>query len=105
MTTETFSEIGNPRPSIVKDPSAVLDYVFDWTDWLAEVGDAIASYSVTVDGVTKDSDSRVGARVTVWVSGGVATAGEVASITCSVTTTSSPARTEQRTIYLKIRER
>ncbi len=103
MTTETFSNIGNPSPSIPKDPDATLDYIFNWTDWLALGGDAISSYTVTVNGVTKDSDARIGAYVTAWVSGGVA--GQVASITCSVTTNSSPARTDHRTVYLKIRER
>lgn len=105
MTTETFSEVGQPRPWIAKDPDAVLDYIFNWTDWLALTGDAIASYTVTVDGVTKDSDSRTGAYIIAVVSGGSALPGEVASITCSVTTNSSPARTDQRTIYLRIRER
>lgn len=103
MTTDTISEIGNPSPWILKDPDAVLDYVFDWTDWLTENGDAIASYTVTVDGVTKDSDSRVGARVTAWVSGG--TVGTTASVTCRVVTDNSPTRTDERTIYLKIRAR
>lgn len=103
MTTETFSLIGNPSPSIPKDPDAALDYIFNWTEWLALGGDSIASYAVTVNGVTKDSDARTGAYVTAWVSGG--TAGETASVTCSVTTNSTPPRTDHRTVYLKIRER
>ncbi len=104
MSVETFSEVGNRRPWIAKDPDATLDYSFDWGEWLA-AGESISSYSVTVDGVTKQSDSRSGSVVTAWVSGGVATPGSVATITCQVTTDSSPARTDQRTIYLKIRER
>lgn len=99
--TDTYSEIGIYRPSIIKDPGATLDYTFDWTDWLALVADTIASYSVTVDGVTKTSDARVGALVTVWVSGG--TLGGVGSATCHVTTTGG--RTDDRTIYFLIRER
>lgn len=102
MTTETYSEIGNPRPSIAKDPDARLDYSFDWTDWLA-AGESISTYSITVDGVVKDTDSRSGAVVTAWISGG--TAGQVASVTCSITTNSTPTRTEQRTVYLRVRER
>ena len=104
MTTETFSEVGNPRPWIRKDPGATLDYSFDWTDWL-DAGEAIATYAVTVDGVTLDSQSRDGAVVTGWVSGGTAGPGVVASITCEITTDALPSRTDQRTIYLKIRER
>lgn len=103
MTTETYSLVGNPSPSIPKDPDAALDYIFNWTDWLAPASEAIASYEVTVDGVTLDSHQRTGAYVTAWVSGGVA--GQVASVTCRVTTNSSPARLDQRTVYLRIRER
>lgn len=103
MTTETYSNVGMDIPWIAKDPDATLDYIFNWTDWLALAGDNISSYVVTVDGVTLASDSRTGAYVTAWVSGG--TVGSTASITCQVTTNSSPARVEQRTVYLKIRER
>lgn len=104
MSTDTYSEIGNPRPWITKDPDAVLDYSFDWSDWL-QAGELIASHVVTVDGVTKNSDTRSGAVVTAWISGGEATGGSPASVTCSVTTDSVPARTEHRTVYLRIRER
>lgn len=97
--TDTYSELGANRPSILKDPDAVLDYSFDWTDWLA--GDTISSYTVTVSGVTKNSDARVGAVVTTWLSGG--TLGQIASATCGIVT--AGARTENRTIYLRIRQR
>lgn len=102
--TDTYSEIGNPKPWIRKDPDAILDYSFDWEteDWLA-AGESVSSYVVTVDGVTLSTHSRTGGIVTAWVSGG--TVGEVASITCQITTDSVPARTDQRTVYLKIRER
>lgn len=32
-----------------KSPTAVLDYTFDWTDWL-EAGDTLASAVVTITG-------------------------------------------------------
>lgn len=99
--TDTYSEIGIYRPSIPKDPDAVLEYTFDWTDWLALVSDSIASYTVTVSSATKESDVRVGALVTAWVSGG--TAGTVASILCRIVTVGG--RTEDRTIYLLVQER
>lgn len=102
--TDTYSEIGVYRPSIPKDPDAALEYTFDWTDWLAEVSDTIDSYTLTVSGVTKTSDARVGARVTVWVSGGTVNAlAAPASIACRIVTAGG--RTEDRTIYLLIRER
>lgn len=99
--TDTYSEIGIYRPSIPKDPDAVLEYTFDWTDWLALVSDSIATYTVTVTGATKESDVRVGALVTAWVSGGVV--GSVASVLCRIETVGG--RTEDRTIYLLVQER
>lgn len=102
VAPDTFSEISHPRPSIAKDPSAVLDYSMDWSDWLA-ADESIATYDVTVSGVTKDSQSRAGAVVTAWLSGGVA--GTVGSATFRITTNSVPARTDERTIYLRVQER
>ena len=57
----------------LKDPSAVLDYVFDWTEWLA-TGETIADYTITADtGITVDSSTKTTGKVTiVWLSGGTA---------------------------------
>ena len=54
-----------------------------------------------LNGVTKLSDARVGPVVTAWLSGG--TLGQWASVTCEIVTVGS--RTEDRTLYLKIRDR
>jgi hypothetical protein len=101
MTTETYSEIGQNRPSIPKDPEAVLDYTFDWTDWLAGISDTISTKTIVGTGVTIDSSVQVGALVSVWVSGG--TAGEVATVECKIVTTGG--RTDERKIYLIVEER
>jgi len=46
----------------LKDPDAVLDYGFDWSDWLAD-GETISTSTWTVEtGITKDSDSN-GAKI------------------------------------------
>lgn len=97
-----------------KDPSAVLDYKFDWantrnggdvSDWLA-VGETIVSAIVTVDsGITKDSDSLTdtNSSVTVFLSGG--TAGVSYTVACRITTNSTPARTDERSITISVVER
>jgi hypothetical protein len=99
MTTDaiTLDEDGLAR--IPKDPNAVLDYSWNWATWLGS--DTIANYTVTVDGVTKDSDTRATAVVTAWLSGG--TAGQTATATCRVVTTAG--RTDDRTIHLDVEER
>src|SRR5690606_36092562 len=93
----------------LKDPSAVLDYVFDWTEWLA-TGETIAVDSetgeklitITADtGITVDSSTEDTGKVTVWLSGG--TAGINYKVACKITTTAG--RTDERTIWIKVVER
>ena len=85
----------------LKDPSAVLDYVFDWTEWLATV-ETITDYTITADtGITVDSSPELDGKVTVWLSGG--TAGINYKVACLITT--SAGRTDERTIWIKVVER
>lgn len=101
MTVETFVTIAG-RPTIDKDPNAVLDYAPDFTDWLDLITDTIASHTATAaGGVVVDSSSVVGKTVVVWVSGG--TVGTPASVTVRITTVGG--RIDDRTIYFRIRER
>lgn len=91
MTFETY----------VKDPKAVLDYAFDWTDWLAD-GETISSYVVEVEtGLTEDSNGVLLGVVTVWLSGG--TAGETYKVACTITT--SEGRIDERTIEIDVQNR
>jgi hypothetical protein len=93
----------------LKDPSAVLDYVFDWTGWLA-TGETIAVDSetgeklitITADtGITVDSSTESDGKVIVWLSGG--TAGQNYKVACKITT--SAGRTDERTIWIKVTDR
>ena len=93
----------------LKDPSAVLDYVFDWTGWLAtvetiavdsETGEKLIT--ITADtGITVDSSTESDGKVTVWLSGG--TAGINYKVACLITTTEG--RTDERTIWIKVVDR
>ena len=89
----------------LKDPSAELDFAFDWNDstdpWLAS-GETISSHVITVDtGLTKDSSSEASGVVTVWLSGG--TAGENYKVACLIET--SAGRKDERTIWIKVTNR
>jgi hypothetical protein len=95
-----------------KDPSAILDWAFDWkplthgvsgatSDWLA-TGETITDYTITADtGLTVDSSTEDAGVVTVWLSGG--TVGEWYDIACKITT--SAGRTDERTLSIQIQER
>ena len=86
-----------------KKPSAVLDYKFDWSNWLAS-GETISTRTITAeDGITVDSSSITDSStsVTVWLSGG--TANESYNVTCDITT--SATRTDGRSIDIQVRDR
>jgi hypothetical protein len=98
--------------TFIKDPSAVLDYKFDWkaktnstgqSDWLAS-GETLSTKTITADsGITVDSSalSDTNTSVTVWLSGG--TAGDDYTVACLITTSAS--RTDERSITVKCRQR
>lgn len=82
-----------------KDPDAIKDYHFDWSDWL-EDGDSIDSYTITPSsGITVDSDSESGGIVTVWLSGG--TADTSATVTCRIVTTEG--RRDDKTMFFEFK--
>jgi len=84
-----------------KDPSAILDWAFDWTDWLA-AAETITDHTITADtGITVGSWTEDDGKVTVWLSGG--TAGINYKVACKITT--SAGRTDERTIWIKVVER
>jgi hypothetical protein len=98
--TETYTG-GPDKPTIVKDPAEVLDYTFDWSAYLADITDTIASVVFDPVGVVVDSFSNTTTSATAWVSGG--TNGTTAYVTCAITT--AEGRTAVRSIYLKIKDR
>lgn len=99
---ETFVVSDTGKPEILKDPNAILDYSFDWTTWLG--ADTISGVQVLTDDASllvQGAPAHNGKIATVWVSGG--TPGGKAAVTCRITTTEG--RVDDRTVYLKIRER
>jgi hypothetical protein len=97
-----------------KDPSSILNYEIDWTNggandggandhgWLQ--GDTIKTSIWTLPtGITKVTDSTTTTKTTIWVSGG--TAGESYDVVNTITTNSTPSKTEQRTIRFEVQER
>ena len=85
----------------LKDPSAILDWAFDWTDWLA-AAETITDHTITADtGITVDSSTELDGKIIVWLSGG--TAGINYKVACLITT--SAGRTDERTIWIKVTNR
>lgn len=85
-----------------KDPQAVLDWAFDWTNWLATGETITGTPTITVEsGLTKDSQSNTTTKVTVWLSGG--TLATTYKVACRITT--NQGRTDERTIGIRITDR
>ena len=85
----------------LKDPDAVLDWRWDWSDWLAD-GESITESEMTVSaGLVKNSDSFSATSATVWLSGG--TPGTPYSVANRITT--SVGRIDERTITIRVTNR
>lgn len=86
--------------TFIKDPSAILDYTIDWTDWLE--ADTISSSSWTIPaGLTKTSEATTTKKATAWLSGG--TLGQFYTVTNRVVTAGG--RTDERSIVIVVAQR
>lgn len=84
-----------------KDSDAVLDYAFEWEDWLS-ASETISAVTITAaPGITVDSSSNTTDTVTVWLSGG--TAGVPYTVACRITT--NQGRTDERTMTIRVTNR
>ena len=84
-----------------KDPDAVLDYGFNWVDWL-ETGETISNSIWTVPtGITEDSTAYSNTATTIWLSGG--TLNTDYEVINHITT--SEDREDDRTLKIKVRQR
>lgn len=87
-----------------KDPQSTIDIPFDWTNWLADIGGASLSAVDFILSAGLVSAAGIPSAVggTLFVSGGVV--GTNYSITCRITTATTPLRIEERTVVLQVKE-
>jgi len=89
--------------SIEKDPIAVLDYGWDWNDWLD--GDSISTSTWSISGadssLTEASSSVAAGIATIWMSGG--TDGVIYTVTNKVVTAGG--RTDERSFMVNMSNR
>lgn len=84
-----------------KDPDAVLDWIFDWNDWLGEFETISTSEFIVDPGITVDSSADTAKTATVWLRGG--TESQVYRVTCRIT--SSEGRIDDRSFTLRCTSR
>lgn len=87
--------------SFTKDPADVLDYSFDWSQWL-QSGETVTGVTVTAaPGLTVNSSSFTDTSSTAWLSGGVAGAtGTPYTVSHEITT--NQARTKKLTMTIRL---
>jgi len=106
--TDTY-DLTNPlKPTILVDPNAVLDYPYNFTEWLDDLADTIASalmipigtVELDVSGHPPGFVINPGNKIVVaWIKGFTKGSG----MTCRVTTAGG--RVDDRSIYFKVKER
>lgn len=108
MESETFVLDPISKKLIIsKDPAAELDYSFDWTDYLALLKDVIVGTPVITlrqvagSSATLTHQSNTTTNVVAWIAGG--NENETIGVNCKIST--SGGRTDDRTIYIKIKSR
>ena len=96
----------NGRPTKIKDPDAILNYTWDWVDWLNnfETPDIIVSHQILLansPSAVVVGSSVLGSKVTAIISGGAP--GEKLAATCRINTAGG--YTDDCTIYLKMKHK
>lgn len=85
----------------VKDPGAVLDWKFDWSNWL-QPGETITTSDMTLTpGVVLDSETNTSTAAVAWVSGGQP--GTPYRLTNKIVT--NQGRTDERSITIRVQSR
>lgn len=92
-----------------KDDDAQLDYWQDWTAWLDAASDTLSGHLITLTPSDPLSNAAVvasmivGKKIVAWISGGIP--GETLAVAYRIFGSGSPMRIDERTCYLKIKER
>lgn len=85
----------------VKDPDAVLDFMFDWSGWLSSGEQIQTSTMIVSAGINLDSSTNTSSKATAWISGG--TSGVPYTITNRIVT--NQGRTDDRSMTIRVTDR
>lgn len=101
-STTVVTTYGRVGPEWTQASDSVLDYTLDWTNWLAETGDSIASTTFTPSdsSISVISVNTTATQATGWLTGG--TNGDVYSVVVHIVT--EYGRQDDRTFNLIIQQ-
>jgi len=83
-----------------KSDVAVLDYSFDWSEWLDDGEIIVDSQWEVPEALSIEAKTYTDTISAIWLSGGEY--GGIYVVTNTITTDSSPARVDARSIKLRI---
>lgn len=86
--------------TFTKDPSAVLDYLIDWSAWLGTDTITVSSWTVPM-GITQVSATNTTTTATIWLSGGTVNT----AYACVNRIATAGSRTEERTITIIVQDK
>lgn len=118
MTNTYVVDAVSGKATIVKDPFALLDYTFDWTEWLNDITDLIDTTATdggaTINVFNADlspiavgdtfalhEKDVIGKTVVAWITGGII--GNKYAVECEIETQAG--RKDARRIYVSIKDR
>lgn len=88
-----------------KDPEAILDYQFDWRQWMQPDEVIVGNPVVTAEGLNLNPNGHftlvINNVVTFWLSGGIS--GGEYPVSCLITT--NQGRTDERSFILNVTPR
>lgn len=100
-----------PGELIVKDPSAQKVYIFNWTDYLTDLGtgETIASQTMTITGtdavLTFDNSGIVVGNLKTQLRILAGTLGVRYTVTSRIVTNGTPVQTEERSFDVLVQDR
>lgn len=87
-----------PNNVFPKHPEAILDFEWDWDEWL-EIDESIVTATITMPtGLTLDSHTDLSRKIIGWFSGGTVRAKY--RVDCHIITNNVPAREDTRSIFV-----
>jgi hypothetical protein len=102
MLIDQFKIGADGRATVYKDPDALLDYTFDWSDYLAALGgDRLVDAAFTSSAGELTATELHEGMAVAWLAGG--TTGSTIALNCRITTAGG--RVDACTAFIKIRER
>ena len=99
-------ELINGKATNIKDPEAILDYTWDWTDWLNkfQTPEVLSSHQIILANSLTAAivgSTISGNKVIAIISGGAV--GDRLAATCRITTAGG--KVDDYTLYLKIKHK